>query len=95
MCQRVKPSQSTYIHIHKEMEEVKKKKKNWRTEKSKCYQMLLLFVSLTFVQSQPLISLYVFESVLHSFPHFRWFTTVLAVKTGVMVSGVVKVGDDS
>lgn len=42
-----------------------------------------------------LIFLYFFNSLLHSFPHFRWFTTVLAVITAVEVLGVVKVGDDS
>lgn len=48
-----------------------------------------------FCPTLSLIFLYFFNSVLHSFPHFRWFTTVLAVNTGVEVSGLVKVGDDS
>lgn len=48
-----------------------------------------------FSSAVSLIFLYFFESVLLSFPHFRWFTTVLAVKTGVVSLGLLKVGDDS
>lgn len=41
-----------------------------------------------------LIFLHFFIPVLLYVPHFRWLTTVLAVKMGVEVLGLVKVGDD-
>lgn len=83
-----------YTHIYTDTYMEVRDHNEQSSETQTTIQMTLNATRWGFFNLCPALSL-IFLSILHSFPHFHWFTAVLAVKTGVAVLGLVNGGDDS